>query len=174
MEDILLQKYSDFRVHVSRCLAQYRNGTYIKRVEGDPQYQKLVSYYEKTGLLADFKRFYAFVKLIREIYSHPFINDLISFADSLGASSFNWIGEYESDLDWHFADQLARGSMKVDDPFFRSIGFIKELRQENWGWLAYVACIAVLKIIWDDALEIQVVEPNIIKIGIGQLQTTFK
>jgi len=117
---------------------------------------------------------FEFVKCLRDIYSHPFVDNIVQIAKSLGARPFAWICEHDESLDWWEAFQILQGKKPIDDLSFDSIGFVKE-EDKPWGWIGTVACVRLLRIYRDEhkKIQIDVVKWSIVQVGIGQVRASF-
>jgi len=104
----------------------FKKGEYNQKVKTNKKYQELEDYFRKINKLNEFTKYFELILLLRDIYSHPFVQEIISFAKKLGAEPFNWIGEYDPNHDWCEAFSIVHGHKSLDDLRFHSIGFVKE------------------------------------------------
>ena len=169
-----IDSYRSFVQHVATKVDNLHKGVYRTDVQNDKYYQILKSHLVNSGKLQEFMELFEFVKCLRDIYSHPFVDNIVQIAKSLGARPFAWICEHDESLDWWEAFQILQGKKPIDDLSFDSIGFVKE-EDKPWGWIGTVACVRLLRIYRDEhkKIQIDVVKWSIVQVGIGQVRASF-
>lgn len=93
---------------------------------------------------------YAFVKLLKDIYSHEFIQGVLAFAESKGFRPRHVMTQ-RSEPDWTLAWNLAThyalwGWKTYDNLDFIGIGFSREEPKPGYAMFAFVAFVPILDI----------------------------
>lgn len=165
--------YRTFVSHVEAKFNDFRKGVYVRAIEEDEHYQGHRTYYANTRKLDEFRYWYGYVRFLRDIYDHPFVQEMISTAKDFGAEIFDCVSEFDPKQDWVSADRIVENQKPFDDDYYRSVGFKKSVKEFDRGWQQVF--IPLLKITEDDdgKTVIKAEDFNTIRTAFNALSSAF-